>query len=70
MTLTSEQGNSESKTQFLAFDLDLDLKPHPSQGQGCRSKSSVVRALAQPDGQTDGRYQVHYHPASRSIKNS
>ncbi len=73
LTLTQKQCNSDVKTQFLAFGLDLwhttltfnhnlarvkvDLH---TEYQGHRSNGSGIRSL------TDGRYQAHYLPASLS----
>ncbi len=75
--LTLKQGNSEAKTRFLAFDLDLwpttltynpslarvKVDPH-TKNQGQRSNGSNRRARTnwQTDGQTDGRYQFYYLP--------
>ncbi len=77
LTLTLKQGNSDVKTRFLAFDLDLwptTLTYNPNLAkvklnlhtkyQGRRSNGSAVRVSAdgQTDGRTEGRYQVHYLP--------
>ena len=77
LTLALTQGNSNAKTRFLAFDLDLwpttmTFNPNlakvnlHTKSQGRRSSRSAVRV--ETDEQTDGRYQVCYLPALRSIK--
>ncbi len=72
-----------SKHNFFTFDLDLwptTLTYDPklakvkvnlhTEYQGRRSKGSAGRAHAngQTHGHTDGRYQVHYLPASLKLR--
>ncbi len=76
-TLNLQQGNSDAKIRFLAFDLDLwpmTSTYHPNlakvihtEYQGRRS-NGLVWEVGHTNGRTNGFYQVHYLPASRSIR--
>ena len=78
LTLTIQQGNSDVKTWFMSFDLvcwptTLTYNPNLAkvrvdlqteyEGQRWNGSSGRVQTDTQMDGQTDGRYQVHYLPA-------
>ncbi len=66
----------KSKHAFEHLTLTFDLQSQPSLGQGespCQKSRSKVKWFKQEssdrhtNGRRDGRYQVHYLPASRSI---